>query len=117
MLTLLLKATQVEKYGLDPAGRHRKSTGNGRRNPLSGSGGRIYPVLPGTERNRANPATGSVQRIPPSISRYFPAGNGVFPVGSHRKRRLSCRFLRDPATGIFDLGGSTTSKNSLKIVD
>src|SRR5579862_6414742 len=87
MLTLLLKATQVEKYGLDPAGRHRKSTGNGRRNPLSGSGGRIYPVLPGTERNRANPATGSVQRIPASISRYFPAGNGVFPAGSFGIRR------------------------------
>jgi len=96
--------TQVEKYGPDPAGRHWKSTENGSRNPLKESGGRIYPVLPGTERNRINPATGSVQRIPASVFRRFSAGNGVFPVGSRRKRRLSGWIFTDPAAGIIDMG-------------
>ena len=71
--------TQAEKYGLDPARKHRKSTENGSSIPVNGSGVRIYPVPLRIDRNPSKPAAGYGHRNTASVLRRF-------PVFSRRKR-------------------------------
>jgi len=53
--------------------------------PVNGSGDRIYPVSPGTDRNLSKPTAGCGHRILVSNSWHFPAGSG-------QKREVSWGF-------------------------
>jgi hypothetical protein len=77
--------TQVERSGPETVGSGQFRRFHGSSIPVNGSGGRIYPIPPGADRNRVKPAAGYGHRILASNSWHFPAGSG-------RKRYVSCRF-------------------------
>ncbi len=74
--------SQVEQSGTETAGSVVFRRFHGSSIPVNGSGDRIYPVPPGTDRNLSKPAAGYGYRISASNSWHFPAGSG-------RKRRVS----------------------------
>ena len=92
---------QVEKYGPDPAGRHRESTENGSKILVNGFGEWISPVPPGTDRSLPKPAPGYGHRV---SWVEFLAFSDRFRPETVRFLRVFCGNSRNTASGIIDLG-------------